>query len=56
VSTASSYLSASDKRIYFGLGKSRLVKRLEIAWPSGKQQVRQEIKANQMIVMREPVE
>jgi hypothetical protein len=56
VSTASSYLSASDKRIYFGLGKSRLVKRLEIAWPSGKQQVRQEIKANQMIVMREPAE
>jgi hypothetical protein len=31
-----SYLSASDRRIYLGLGDSRRVDRLEIVWPSGR--------------------
>src|SRR6202521_2963639 len=35
VSTASSYLSASDKRVHFGLGKEGVASRIEIRWPSG---------------------
>jgi hypothetical protein len=35
VTTASSYLSASDKRVYFGIGRSTALKVLEIQWPSG---------------------
>lgn len=31
-----SYLSASDRRIHFGLGTARKVDRLEITWPSGR--------------------
>ncbi|HWE39488.1 MAG TPA: CRTAC1 family protein [Isosphaeraceae bacterium] len=31
-----SYLAASDRRIYLGLGDARRVDRLEIAWPSGR--------------------
>jgi hypothetical protein len=31
-----SYLSASDRRLYLGLGESRRVDRLEVAWPSGR--------------------
>jgi lipopolysaccharide biosynthesis regulator YciM len=31
-----SYLSASDPRIHFGLGKARQVDRVEIRWPSGR--------------------
>ena len=30
-----SYLSSSDPRIHFGLGKATAVKRVEIRWPSG---------------------
>jgi hypothetical protein len=35
VSTASSYLSASDKRLHFGLGKANKIETIEIRWPSG---------------------
>ena len=35
VSTAASYLSASDKRVHFGLGRESTVRELEISWPSG---------------------
>jgi hypothetical protein len=31
-----SYCSASDMRLHFGLGSARLVDRLEVKWPSGK--------------------
>jgi hypothetical protein len=54
VSTASSYLSASDKRVYFGLGKSSSVKLLDIVWPSGIKQRLTDLKANQILVAREP--
>ncbi|MFO0984796.1 MAG: CRTAC1 family protein, partial [Planctomycetota bacterium] len=39
VRSGSSYLSHSDLRLHFGLGTSRSVDRLEVRWPSGKQQV-----------------
>jgi hypothetical protein len=31
-----SYLSASDPRLHFGLGSSRIVDQLEVVWPSGR--------------------
>ncbi len=54
VSTASSYLSASDKRVYFGLGIANKVKTLEIRWPSGTTQRISDIKTNQILTVREP--
>ena len=36
VHSGSSYLSASDRRLTFGLGKASQADRLEIRWPSGK--------------------
>ncbi|MBV8551653.1 MAG: CRTAC1 family protein [Acidobacteriaceae bacterium] len=56
VTTASSYLSASDKRVYFGLGHNAAVKRLDITWPSGVVQHFSEIKADQILLAREPKE
>ncbi|HEX4228212.1 MAG TPA: CRTAC1 family protein [Bryobacteraceae bacterium] len=53
VSTASSYLSASDKRVYFGLGNYKLVKDLEIHWPSGIIDHFHDIKAGQIFTARE---
>ena len=54
VSTAGSYLSASDKRVHFGLGSDRSARLLEIAWPSGTVQRIENVKADQILVVREP--
>jgi Flp pilus assembly protein TadD len=35
VSTAGSYLSANDRRLFFGLGRESAVREIEIRWPSG---------------------
>jgi hypothetical protein len=48
-STASSYQSASDKRVHFGLGADELVKTIEIRWPSGIVQNLANVKANQIL-------
>jgi hypothetical protein len=53
VTTAGSYLSASDKRVHFGLGPDKMVRSLEIDWPSGITQRLEKIAANQIIVVRE---
>jgi tetratricopeptide (TPR) repeat protein len=39
VSTAGSYLSANDRRVFFGLGTQTSIKELRIRWPSGTEQV-----------------
>jgi hypothetical protein len=38
VSSGTSYLSAHDPRLVFGLGAAATVERLEILWPSGRRQ------------------
>ena len=53
VATGSSYLSASDKRLYFGLGQSAMVKELDIDWPSGTKDRYHNLKADQIFVARE---
>lgn len=54
VSTASSYLSASDKRVHFGLGQESVAQRIEIRWPSGIRQTLKDIPADQMLQIDEP--
>jgi hypothetical protein len=54
VSTAGSYLSASDKRVHFGLGQDKSVKLVEITWPSGNIQRLQSVAADQILTVREP--
>jgi enediyne biosynthesis protein E4 len=51
--TAGSYISASDKRLHFGLGDAKLAT-VEIRWPSGVNQVLENVKANQFLEVREP--
>ena len=55
VSTAGSYLSASDKRVHFGLGKNNVVLRIEIRWPSGIKQTLKDVPADQILRVDEPV-
>ncbi len=54
VTTASSYLSSSDKRLHFGLGSERVAGRIDIQWPSGKLQTLANVKADQIVKVNEP--
>lgn len=53
VSAAGSYLSSSDKRAHFGLGGNDEIKLLEIRWPSGETQTLTNVKADQILSVRE---
>lgn len=53
VSTTGSYLSASDRRLHFGLGADALVKSIEIRWPSGILQHMENVSANQFLTVVE---
>ena len=52
--TTTGYLSQNDPRMHFGLAKNELVERIEITWPSGKVQIIENIKANQILEVKEP--
>jgi hypothetical protein len=52
--SASGYLSQNDSRIHFGLDKNTDVEKIEIKWPSGKFQVLEHLKANQILTVKEP--
>lgn len=54
VSTASSYLSASDKRVHFGLGLNKTVQKIEVRWPSGIKQTLNDIPGDQILQIDEP--
>jgi hypothetical protein len=54
VNTAVGYGGASDKRVHFGLGKDEVATRLEITWPSGIVQLLENVKADQVLVVKEP--
>ncbi len=53
VTTASSYLSSSDKRVHFGLGGETMVQ-VEIRWPSGILQALKDVRGDQILQIDEP--
>ena len=48
------YLSQNDPRIHFGLAKNNMVEKIEIKWPSGKSQLLENVKVNQILQVKEP--
>ena len=48
------YLSQNDPRMHFGLASNEKAEKIEIKWPSGKIQVLENVKANQIITVTEP--
>jgi hypothetical protein len=56
VTTAGSYLSASDKRLHFGLGADAGVQSLEVRWPSGIRQTLKDVHGDQFLKIEEPRE
>jgi len=54
--TASSYLSSSDKRVHFGLGSETSAQLVEIRWPSGIIQTLKDVRGDQILQVDEPTE
>ncbi len=53
MTTALGYASSSHAGLHFGLGTATAVDRLEIQWPSGTRQIVENVKANQVLEIRE---
>jgi enediyne biosynthesis protein E4 len=54
VTTASSYLSSSDKRVHFGLGADKASQTVKIHWPSGILQTLSNVPGDQILQVDEP--
>jgi|SRR5579871_584714 len=54
VTTASSYLSSSDKRVHFGLGSEGTAATVEIRWPSGIRQTMKDVRGDRILEVNEP--
>jgi hypothetical protein len=54
VNTAVGYGGASDPRVHFGLGTDGVATKVEITWPSGTVQVLENVRADQVLVVKEP--
>jgi enediyne biosynthesis protein E4 len=53
VRSGGGYFSQNDLRVHFGLGKAEKVDLLEIRWPSGQVDSLKDVKANQVIYVKE---
>jgi hypothetical protein len=48
-----SYMSASDPRIHFGLGKKTKIESLQVTWPSGQVDTLKDVPIDQIIAVQE---
>jgi hypothetical protein len=53
VRSGGSYISQNDLRLHFGIGEATKVERVEVLWPSGRREVFENLKANQMVTLEE---
>jgi hypothetical protein len=53
INNAASYLSSNDIRLHVGLGGAKVIRRIEVAWPSGGRQVLTGIAVNQILTIEE---
>jgi len=52
--TSTGYAASSDPRVHFGLADSRLIREIEIRWPSGTRQLLHDVSADRIMVVTEP--
>jgi hypothetical protein len=53
VQTAGSYLSASDRRLHFGLGAENCVPEISVRWPDGRMEIFRDLAINQYHALRQ---
>jgi hypothetical protein len=51
--TSTGYACSSDPRVHFGLGAAKVVKEIEIVWPSRIRQTLRDVKADQILTVTE---
>jgi hypothetical protein len=51
--TSTGYACSSDPRVHFGLGASKVVRQMEIAWPSGVRQTLRDVRGDQILTVAE---
>jgi hypothetical protein len=54
VTTSGGYLSSSDRRVHFGLGKDMTALSIEVRWPSGTVQTLANVKSDAQLEIEEP--
>ncbi len=52
--TSTGYAASSDPRVHFGLGSSRVMREIEIRWPSGTRQLLHDEAADRVLEVTEP--
>jgi hypothetical protein len=52
--TSTGYAASSDPRVHFGLGKSSVIREMEIRWPSGTRQLLHDVTADRILEVTEP--
>jgi hypothetical protein len=52
--TSTGYAASSDPRVHFGLGGSRVIKEIEIRWPSGIRQLLHDVTSDRILEVTEP--
>ncbi len=52
--TSTGYAASSDPRVHFGLGTSRVIREIEIRWPSGTRQLLHDVTSDRVLVVTEP--
>ncbi|HZF40120.1 MAG TPA: ASPIC/UnbV domain-containing protein, partial [Blastocatellia bacterium] len=53
ITTSVGYGSSSDVRAHFGLGREKIVKLIEIRWPSGVTQKLKDVATDQLLTVTE---
>ena len=54
VTASVGFMSSSDRRVHFGLGREDKIAALELRWPSGEVQLLRDVKADQILKVEEP--
>ena len=52
--TSTGYAASSDPRVHFGLGKSSVIREIEIRWPSGTRQLLHDVTVDRVLEVIEP--
>ena len=54
INNVASYLSSNDIRLHVGLGSAKVIRRIEVRWPSGARQVLTDVAVNRILTIEEP--
>ena len=54
INNVASYLSSNDIRLHVGLGAAKLIRRIDVLWPSGARQVLTDVAVNRILTIDEP--